>query len=67
MDLGFLDVFPGIGFQNKVRFSGFDQVSTGFGSFLRTFSFLRTLDKTQMIHSKDKVKIDSTDRIGFFG
>jgi hypothetical protein len=48
MDHGFLDVFPGIGFKNKVRFSGLDQVSTGFGSissgFLVSFGYRIGLD-----------------------
>jgi hypothetical protein len=68
MDLGFLDVFPGFGFQNKVRFSvirsGFNRIWI---NFFWLFSFFRVSDRSWTIHSKDKVKINSLDRIGFFG
>jgi hypothetical protein len=67
MDLGFLDVFPGFGFQNKVRFSGCDHVSKGFGSISTGFSVSFGCRIVWTIHSKDKVKMASPDRIGFFG
>jgi hypothetical protein len=65
MDLGFLDVFPGIGFQNKVCFagplSGFYRIWIG---FLEQSGFVQISDRIWTLQSRDKAKLASHDRFG---
>jgi len=67
MDLGFLMFFPDLDFRIRFDSLGCDQVSTGFGSVSSDYlvSFGYRIGWT--IHSKDKAKIASQDRPGFFG